>query len=130
MGKDSKSGSKAKRSSVKVVQASLKQRKSRSKVAMEDGERVRAHAFVSGKVQGVFYRNNTVKQAQERSLSGWVRNLCDGRVELQAQGTKEQVEDLLRWCHDGPAKAKVKSVDVSWVDPEEDVGSFKKIADA
>ncbi|CAE8593566.1 unnamed protein product, partial [Polarella glacialis] len=107
-------------------------------------EVVRAHAFISGKVQGVFYRNNTVpassplcsadervKQAQERGLFGWVRNLQDGRVELQTQGPKGAVEDLLRWCHQGPAKAVVREVQVTWV-PAESGGpaSFKKMKDA
>ncbi|CAE8700997.1 unnamed protein product, partial [Polarella glacialis] len=121
-----------------VVSAGLKQGSSSkrrgsassSKAAMTE-EVVRAHAFISGKVQGVFYRNNTVKQAQERGLFGWVRNLQDGRVELQTQGPKGAVEDLLRWCHQGPAKAVVREVQVTWV-PAESGGpaSFKKMKDA
>mmetsp|Transcript_25072 Transcript_25072/g.70696 ORF Transcript_25072/g.70696 Transcript_25072/m.70696 type:complete len:96 (+) Transcript_25072:120-407(+) len=91
-------------------------------------EHVRAHAFVSGKVQGVFYRKNTEKQAALRDLKGWVRNLRDGRVELVAEGSRPAVEDLLKWCHRGPSKAVVDAVDVTWGTPE-GCGIFKKIAD-
>mmetsp|Transcript_10358 Transcript_10358/g.28824 ORF Transcript_10358/g.28824 Transcript_10358/m.28824 type:complete len:100 (-) Transcript_10358:148-447(-) len=89
----------------------------------------RAHAFVSGKVQGVFYRNNTVKQAAARGLGGWVRNLRDGRVELVAEGPKETVEDLLAWCRNGPSKAVVKDVQVDWEPPEGKFNGFDKVAD-
>ena len=75
-----------------------------------------AHILCSGKVQGVFYRNNTVKQAQTLGLQGQVRNLEDGRVEIIAAGPKRNVEALVKWCKRGPAKARVEKVEVEWVD--------------
>eukprot|EP00927_Polykrikos_kofoidii_P015628 TRINITY_DN16964_c0_g1_i1.p1 TRINITY_DN16964_c0_g1~~TRINITY_DN16964_c0_g1_i1.p1 ORF type:complete len:131 (+),score=28.64 TRINITY_DN16964_c0_g1_i1:22-414(+) len=90
----------------------------------------RAHVFVSGKVQGVNYRNNTVKQARSLGLGGWVRNLTDGRVELVAEGPKADVEVLLQWCHRGPRRASVEEVAATWEDPKGVEQGFRKIADA
>mmetsp|Transcript_55737 Transcript_55737/g.174574 ORF Transcript_55737/g.174574 Transcript_55737/m.174574 type:complete len:100 (-) Transcript_55737:100-399(-) len=91
---------------------------------------VRVHAFITGLVQGVFYRNNTVKQAVARGLVGWVRNLHDGRVELVAEGPKPEVEDLLSWCLRGPARAKVHDIDVDWQTPQGGFPDFRQVADA
>ncbi|GAB4289134.1 MAG: hypothetical protein Fur0025_23510 [Oscillatoriaceae cyanobacterium] len=67
----------------------------------------RARIFVSGKVQGVFYRVSTKEEAQLKGLSGWVRNLPDGAVEAVFEGTPEAVEDMINWCHIGPRGARV-----------------------
>ena len=75
---------------------------------------VRAHLFISGVVQGVSYRASTQEQARQRGVVGWVRNLQDGRVEAVLQGPKEKVDDLIRWCHQGPPAAKVDKVGVAW----------------
>jgi len=96
----------------------------------DDAESARAHAFVSGKVQGVSYRSNTVKQATARGLVGWVRNLSDGRVELVAEGLKSQVDSLLEWCHTGPSKAMVDDVSVTWEKVEGQAKAFVKARDA
>lgn len=69
------------------------------------------HVYVSGKVQGVYYRASTAKKAQMLGLSGWVKNLDDGRVELRAQGPIEALEALLSWCEKGPILAKVSNVE-------------------
>ena len=72
-----------------------------------------AHAFVSGKVQGVFFRKHTQRQAQALGLVGWVRNLPDGRVELTAEGPAAGVAALLQWCeHRGSPKSRVDGVEV------------------
>lgn len=68
--------------------------------------------FVSGKVQGVFYRKYTQKSAVERELTGWVRNLPDGRVEILAEGPESRVKSLEKWCHTGSPKSKVTGVEV------------------
>jgi len=71
----------------------------------------RIHALVSGRVQGVYYRASTQAEAQRLGLSGWVRNLGDGRVELQAQGPHGAVDRLLTWLLDGPPAAAVAEVE-------------------
>ncbi len=79
---------------------------------------IRAHLFISGRVQGVGYRFATVDTASQLGLSGWVRNLPDGRVEAVFEGVQEVVEDMIRWCHQGPPAAMVKDVIVEYEEPE------------
>ena len=74
----------------------------------------RAHVFVSGRVQGVFFRQETIRQAQSRSVSGWVRNLEDGRVEAVFEGEEASVNALLTFCSRGPKGALVTDVVVTW----------------
>ena len=76
------------------------------------------HLFVHGRVQGVFYRAKTQKTAEGLGLAGWVRNCSDGSVEIHAEGSKAKLEELIEWCHRGPALAKVSNVDLSWVEAE------------
>jgi len=80
--------------------------------------RTRAHVFVSGRVQGVYYRATTREQAGERGVDGWVRNLDDGRVEAVFEGSAEAVEAMVEWCHEGSSRARVENVDVEYEDPE------------
>ncbi len=68
------------------------------------------HCIVSGRVQGVFFRASTQQQALTMGLSGWVRNMRDGRVELKACGTAEQIEQLQDWLKQGPPHAQVSDV--------------------
>ncbi len=72
---------------------------------------VRTRVFVSGIVQGVGFRYATEREARRLGLSGWVRNTADGRVEILAEGTFGQVEQLLTWCHTGPSAARVSDVE-------------------
>jgi len=74
--------------------------------------RRRARAIVSGRVQGVSYRASTIAQARRLGLSGWVRNLRDGTVELECEGDKASVAALLAWCEKGPPGADVTGVAV------------------
>lgn len=83
------------------------------------------HAWVSGKVQGVYYRASTAKKAKALSLTGWVKNLADGRVELFAQGPESQVEKLLIWCEQGPVLARVARVDAESADLDQHLSSFE-----
>ena len=78
---------------------------------------VRAHVFVSGRVQGVFYRAEARAQARSRKLGGWVRNSADGRVEAVFEGVRPQVEAMIAWCRTGPVMARVEAVEVSWEQP-------------
>ncbi|MCG6937083.1 MAG: acylphosphatase [Gammaproteobacteria bacterium] len=68
--------------------------------------------FVSGKVQGVFFRETTRQVAAELQLSGGVRNLSDGRVEVQVAGAARAVESLIKWLQTGPKLAKVSTIEV------------------
>jgi acylphosphatase len=70
----------------------------------------RVNLLVTGKVQGVFFRQSTLQQAQRLSLSGWVRNLPDGSVELEAEGESLALEALVRWAKVGPPGARVDGV--------------------
>jgi acylphosphatase len=71
------------------------------------------HVTVLGRVQGVGYRMATERQAQLRGLMGWVRNARDGSVEACIEGDASQVAAMLNWLQDGPALARVSSVDVT-----------------
>lgn len=73
----------------------------------------RWHILVSGIVQGVYYRASTEGQAKEIGLTGYARNLPDGRVEIVAEGTDQQLLQLKAWCHQGPPAASVDAVEVS-----------------
>jgi acylphosphatase len=81
-------------------------------------DRTRAHVFVSGTVQGVYYRATTRDQAREQGVDGWVRNLADGRVEAVFEGPSEAVEAMVEWCHEGSPAATVEAVEVDYGDPE------------
>jgi acylphosphatase len=69
--------------------------------------KMRAHLFVEGRVQGVFFRACTQEEAQERKLTGWVKNLYDGRVEAVFEGEEKDVQSMIEWCHSGPPHAMV-----------------------
>lgn len=73
---------------------------------------IRRRALVRGLVQGVSYRVATQAEARRRNVVGWVRNLPDGSVELEAQGSPEAVEHLLTWCRQGPRHARVDAVEI------------------
>lgn len=73
----------------------------------------RAHVYVSGHVQGVFYRDTTQRQASVRGVTGWVRNLADGRVEAVFEGDAAAVQQMVDWCWRGPPNAYVTDVAVS-----------------
>ncbi|MBX9767970.1 MAG: acylphosphatase [Bdellovibrionales bacterium] len=68
--------------------------------------------FVSGRVQGVGFRFHTFQKASSLGVVGWVRNLPDGRVEVQAQASDSIMAELIRWLHAGPPAARVDAVSV------------------
>jgi acylphosphatase len=68
--------------------------------------------LVSGRVQGVFFRDSTRREARALGLTGWVRNLSDGRVEVLACGSEPQLETLAKWLEIGPEYAKVTNIEV------------------
>ncbi|MCZ3373908.1 MULTISPECIES: acylphosphatase [Methanobacterium] len=75
---------------------------------------VKAHVFITGKVQGVYFRYKTRDEAKKYGITGWVRNLPDGRVEALFNGNKENVDKLIAFVGKGPSGAKVMDVDVKW----------------
>ena len=85
---------------------------------MEDKSISGIHCVVSGKVQGVFYRASTKDKALSFNLTGWVRNLPNGDVELKAFGRADALQELVNWLWDGPAKAIVKDIDVNHISIE------------
>ena len=82
----------------------------------------RAHVFVSGRVQGVFFRVEARSEAMKRKVAGWVRNTSEGRVEAIFEGEKADVEQLIDFCRRGPPGARVTEIDVQW---ETYTGEFK-----
>jgi acylphosphatase len=92
-------------------------------VHSEDTER--AHVRISGQVQGVFFRDSTRQKAVELNLTGWVRNLPDGRVEAVFEGPSERVREILRWCEEGPRHATVEEVDADIEDASGDLSGFE-----
>ncbi|HEY63147.1 MAG TPA: acylphosphatase [Caldilineae bacterium] len=78
---------------------------------------VRAHVYISGIVQGVFFRAETQRLARELGLTGWVRNLWDGRVEAVFEGEEQDVQHIIQWCWRGPEEAVVENVEVRYEPP-------------
>lgn len=76
----------------------------------------RVRVRVTGSVQGVFFREATRREAERLGLSGWTRNLFDGRVEAEFQGTSRAVERVIEFCHHGPVSANVDDVEVLELD--------------
>lgn len=72
----------------------------------------RVHLFISGRVQGVFFRARTRDEARQRGLAGWVKNLYDGRVEAVFEGEDEDIQAIINWCRTGPPHAAVTDVSV------------------
>ena len=70
----------------------------------------RVHVFITGRVQGVFFRAETKKQASGLGLAGWVKNLDDNRVEAVFEGRESDIEKMLDWCRKGPSLAHVRGV--------------------
>jgi acylphosphatase len=75
-------------------------------------EKILYKIVVKGRVQGVGFRWNAIKEATNLGITGYVKNLSDGDVYIEAEGTKEQLDRYVEWCRNGPGMSSVKSVDV------------------
>ena len=73
----------------------------------------RIHIFVTGRVQGVFFRQSTKVMAIKNNVKGWVRNLNDGRVEIIGEGKIQDIDNLAHWCKTGPANSRVDEFELS-----------------
>jgi len=82
--------------------------------ARNSGPRVRAHVWVSGRVQGVYFRAYAQDEAAFRKVAGWIRNAPDGRVEAVFEGSPASVEAMIRWCHRGSPASAVTGLEVAW----------------
>jgi acylphosphatase len=90
--------------------------------ARNAGPRVRAHVWISGRVQGVYFRAYAEDEAAFRKVAGWIRNAPDGRVEAVFEGPSTAVETMIGWCHGGSPASEVTGVDVAWEDPRGESG--------
>jgi len=88
-------------------------------------QKTRAHIFVSGRVQGVFFRENTQKKARKLGLTGWVKNLLDGRVEAVFEGEKEKIEEMIEWIKKGSFLAKVNNLEINWQEYQGEFENFE-----
>lgn len=84
-----------------------------------------AHVFISGFVQGVGFRAFIKRQAQRLGLTGFVKNLKDGRVESVLQGEKENIDEMIQLCNHGPMLSEVEEVVVEWEEAREESDGFK-----
>ena len=90
-----------------------------------DTKQLRAHVYISGRVQGVSFRWNTQHQAQQLGLTGWVKNLWDGRVEAVFEGEAPAVRQAVAWCHQGSRPARVDHVELHYEQPTGDFSRFR-----
>jgi acylphosphatase len=84
--------------------------------------RARAHVFISGRVQGVFFRSETKYEAKKLGVTGWIRNTPDGKVEAVVEGDEKNVKEIIDFCKRGPPGARVTDTHVVWQDY---TGEFK-----
>ena len=74
----------------------------------------RVQLFIRGRVQGVFFRAATQREARRLGIGGWVKNRNDGSIEIVAEGEEESIKELVGWAQHGPTAARVENVDVRW----------------
>ena len=82
----------------------------------------RVHVFVTGRVKGVFFRQATKVIAIKNNVTGWVRNLDDGRVEILIEGDDKCIDSVIAWCDCGPANSRVDDIQIN---NENYLGSFE-----
>ncbi|MFN7220011.1 MAG: acylphosphatase [Burkholderiales bacterium] len=92
--------------------------------------RISIHLIITGRVQGVGYRDSMRMVAQALDVTGWVRNLADGSVEALVQGDPAAVEQIIGWCHNGPPGANVRYVDAKPIDSAQEYIAFSRIPNA
>jgi len=86
--------------------------------------KIRTHVYITGKVQGVYFRQNMRNVARKHNVNGWVKNLKDGRVEAVFEGEEDNVHQVIEWCHIGPTGARVDDVDVIYEEYRGEFDSF------
>lgn len=79
---------------------------------------------ITGRVQGVGFRNSTRRKARQLGVTGWVKNLADGSVKVIAEGKRDDVESLITWANSGPRLANVDKVEVERKEPKDEFDNF------
>lgn len=87
-------------------------------------EKKRAHLIIFGRVQGVFFRAETQRAANQIGASGWVRNKMDGTVEAVVEGDANKVIETIEWCKKGSPRSHVEKVDVTWQEYKNEFNGF------
>ena len=87
-------------------------------------EKIAARVIIKGKVQGVFFRVSTEKEANRLGINGWVKNCPNGDVEAFFEGEKSAINAIISWCHQGPAYSKVTSVNSEIIPFQNQFDSF------
>jgi acylphosphatase len=87
-------------------------------------DNIRVRLIIQGRVQGVWFRDSTRREAMKLGVTGWVKNRRDGGVEVVAEGPEERVKQLVVWCHQGPSYAKVTDVHQNKEEWQGEFGSF------
>ena len=100
-------------------------RKLRAEKGAHMEKNVRVNVIIFGRVQGVFFRDETRRAAQRIGVAGWVRNLPDGTVEALFEGDAEAVNAVIEWCHNGSPLATVSNVQVAWQPWVGDMDGFR-----
>lgn len=88
---------------------------------------ITVHLSITGRVQGVGYRESMRMVAQALDVTGWVRNREDGSVEATVQGLEPAVERVIAWCHNGPPGANVKWVEAKLIEAEQEFIAFSRL---
>lgn len=88
---------------------------------------VRAHLYVTGYVQGVFFRQSMARLARDSGATGWVKNLADGRVEAVIEGDPDTVERIVEWSRSGPPHATVERIELEWEPVSGDFSGFRTL---
>jgi acylphosphatase len=83
---------------------------------------IQKHIFISGRVQGVGFRAFTRKEASSRGITGWVKNLADGRVEIKIKGEREDIKNMIKRIKEGPSFARVDDIEIS----DEEIENFDR----
>ena len=91
---------------------------------MDDSPHRRLEMRITGKVQGVWYRDSTRTRANRLGLRGWVRNCSDGSVELLAERAEVSLQQLVNWCREGPPAARVDGLEPTWSAPSGEFEQF------
>jgi len=92
---------------------------------MDTDTQERLSARITGRVQGVGFRNFTQTTARRLGVAGWVRNEADGSVRLEAEGPRDQLDELLDAVHEGPRMARVEDVTADWADATDEFETFR-----
>ncbi|MBD3406329.1 MAG: acylphosphatase [Candidatus Lokiarchaeota archaeon] len=87
--------------------------------------KTRVHVYISGKVQGVFFRAATRDEAKKKGVTGWVKNLRDGRVEAVFEGEKKKVDEMIQFCHEGPRQANVTDIKIERENYQGEFSTFR-----